>query len=68
MEPSLLALFGIFLTSILVSRNVIGAILIGIIVTSLIGMILGISPFPEGIFSMPPSIAPTFLQLDIMGL
>jgi AGZA family xanthine/uracil permease-like MFS transporter len=68
MEPStLLALFGIFLTSILVSRNVIGAILIGIIVTSLIGMILGISPFPEGICSMPPSIAPTFLQLDIMG-
>ncbi|XRP97612.1 NCS2 family permease [Methanocaldococcus sp. 16A] len=68
MEPStLLALFGIFLTSILVSRNVIGAILIGIIVTSLIGMILGISPFPEGIFSMPPSIEPTFLQLDIMG-
>ncbi|MEO2117557.1 MAG: NCS2 family permease [Methanocaldococcus sp.] len=68
MEPStLLALFGIFLTSILVSRNVIGAILIGIIVTSLIGMILGISPFPEGIFSMPPSIAPTFLKLDIIG-
>ncbi len=67
-EPSaLLALFGIFLTSILVSRNVIGAILIGIIVTSLIGMILGISPFPEGIISMPPSVEPTFLKLDIIG-
>ncbi|ACX72474.1 MAG: NCS2 family permease [Methanococci archaeon] len=68
MNPSaLLAMFGIFLTSILVSRNVIGAILLGIIITSLLGMILGISPFPDGIFSMPPSIAPTFLQLDVMG-
>ncbi len=62
-----LALFGIFLTSILVSRNVIGGILIGILITSLIGMLLGISPFPEGIISPPPSIAPTFLKLDIIG-
>ncbi|ENN96148.1 xanthine/uracil/vitamin C permease [Methanocaldococcus villosus KIN24-T80] len=65
-EP-LLSLFGIFLTSILVSRNVIGGILIGIIITSLIGMIFGISQFPSGIVSLPPSIEPTFLKLDIFG-
>ncbi|AEF96090.1 NCS2 family permease [Methanotorris igneus] len=68
LEPStLLAMFGIFLTGILLCRKVVGAILWGIIITALIGMILGISPFPEGIVSMPPSIAPTFMQLDIMG-
>jgi AGZA family xanthine/uracil permease-like MFS transporter len=68
LEPqTLLAMFGIFLTSILLCRKIIGAILWGIIITSLIGMIFGISPFPEGIVSMPPSIAPTFMQLDIMG-
>jgi AGZA family xanthine/uracil permease-like MFS transporter len=64
---TLLAMFGIFLIGILLCRKVVGAILWGIIATSLIGMIFGISPFPEGIVSMPPSIAPTFMQLDIMG-
>ncbi|WP_456472291.1 NCS2 family permease [Methanocaldococcus sp.] len=68
LSPSpLLAMFGIFLTSILVSRNVIGGILLGIIITSLLGMILGITPFPSGIVSMPPSIEPTFLKLDVLG-
>jgi AGZA family xanthine/uracil permease-like MFS transporter len=68
LEPqTLLAMFGIFLIGILLCRKVVGAILWGIIATSLIGMIFGISPFPEGIVSMPPSIAPTFMQLDIMG-
>ncbi|AEH45746.1 Xanthine/uracil/vitamin C permease [Thermodesulfatator indicus DSM 15286] len=63
----LLAFFGILLTAVLVSRNVIGGILLGIIVTSLLGMILGISPFPKGLVSAPPSISPTLLQLDIKG-
>ncbi len=68
LEPqTLLAMFGIFLIGILLCRKVVGAILWGIIATSLIGMFLGISPFPEGIVSMPPSIAPTFMQLDIIG-
>ncbi|EHP85318.1 NCS2 family permease [Methanotorris formicicus] len=68
LEPStLLAMFGIFLTGILLCRKIIGAILWGIVITALIGMILGISPFPDGIISMPPSIAPTFMQLDIIG-
>ncbi|WP_423793051.1 NCS2 family permease [Methanocaldococcus indicus] len=62
-----LAMFGILLTAILVSRNVIGGILLGIIITSLIGMILGLSPFPDGIVSLPPSIAPTFMKLDVIG-
>ncbi|WP_276207198.1 solute carrier family 23 protein, partial [Stenotrophomonas maltophilia] len=43
-----------------------GAILIGILVITVLSMLLGVSHF-QGIFSMPPSIAPTFLQLDIVG-
>jgi AGZA family xanthine/uracil permease-like MFS transporter len=68
LEPqTLLAMFGIFFIGILLCRKVVGAILWGIIATSLIGMIVGVSPFPNGIVSMPPSIAPTFMQLDVMG-
>ena len=63
----LLAFFGIFITSVLVSRNVIGGILLGILITAFLGMILGVSPFPTSIVSLPPDVSPTFLQLDIIG-
>jgi len=63
----LLAFFGIFITSVLVSRNVIGGILLGILITAFLGMILGVSPFPKSIVSLPPDVSPTFLQLDIIG-
>lgn len=68
LEPhTLLALFGLFIIAGLMCRKVIGSILWGIVLTAAIGMLLGVSPLPEGIVSMPPSIAPTFLQLDIIG-
>jgi AGZA family xanthine/uracil permease-like MFS transporter len=44
-------------------RNVIGGTLIGILVVSLIGLPLGLAKF-TGIVDFPPSLAPTFLQLD----
>jgi len=44
-------------------RNVIGATLIGILAATLIGLPLGLAEF-TGIVSAPPSLAPTFLQLD----
>src|SRR5215470_8215301 len=44
-------------------RNVIGATLIGILAVTLIGLPLGLAEF-TGIVSAPPSLAPTFLQLD----
>ncbi|MFV0299742.1 MAG: solute carrier family 23 protein, partial [Paracoccus sp. (in: a-proteobacteria)] len=43
-----------------------GAILIGILIITVLSIVLGASQF-GGIMSMPPSIAPTFLQLDLMG-
>jgi adenine/guanine/hypoxanthine permease len=61
--PAVLCLLGFVLIVALNFRNVIGATLIGILVVSLIGLPLGHAKF-AGIVDMPPSLAPTFLQLD----
>lgn len=63
-EPSvLLACFGIILTSVLLVRNVTGALLIGILVTTLAGIPLGVTNF-TGVMSVPPSMSPLVLQFD----
>ncbi len=63
---ALLALLGFFLIVILEARKVTGSVLIGILVVTAISMLTGLTPF-AGIFSAPPSLAPTFLKLDIAG-
>jgi adenine/guanine/hypoxanthine permease len=60
---AMLALAGFVLIAALAARNVIGATLIGILVVALIGIPLGLTEY-KGIVSLPPSLAPTFLQLD----
>lgn len=66
---AILTLIGICITGILMARNVRGSILIGIIVTTIIGIPMGITHI-EGIkiLSTPPSIAPTFMKFDFQGL
>lgn len=63
---ALLAILGFFIIVALAALRVTGALLIGILSTSLLGILLGVSSF-AGLLSMPPSLAPTFLQLDIKG-
>ena len=63
----LLGLVGLLLIVILEIRKIKGSILIGILATAVLGMILKLSPFPGGIVSMPPSMAPVALKLDILG-
>ncbi|MBP2172076.1 NCS2 family permease [Methanococcus voltae] len=63
----ILALFGLLLIGVLSAKRVKGAILVGILLTAFLGMILGVSPFPAGIVSMPPDVMPTFLQMDVLG-
>jgi AGZA family xanthine/uracil permease-like MFS transporter len=65
-KPVYLALFGVFLTLVLMALRVNGAILIGIIATALLGIPLGVVKY-HGILSPPPSLAPTLLKLDIVG-
>lgn len=62
--PVALAIFGFLLIAVLDARRVPGAIVIGILVTAILGTILGLADF-GGIVSAPPSVAPTFMQLDI---
>ena len=59
----LLCLLGFILIVALHARKIHGGTLIGILVVGIIGLPLGLSKF-TGIVSMPPSLAPTLLQLD----
>jgi adenine/guanine/hypoxanthine permease len=61
--PAVLCLLGFVLIVALNARNVIGGTLIGILAVSLIGLPLGLANF-GGVVSLPPSLAPTLLQLD----
>jgi AGZA family xanthine/uracil permease-like MFS transporter len=64
--PPLLALGGFFLIIALDRRGVPGAILIGILATTALGIGLGISEW-QGIASLPPDPRPTLFQLDLRG-
>lgn len=60
---ALLGAIGIVLTSVLLVKNIKGALLFGILLTTLIGIPLGVTNF-EGIFSIPPSVEPIFLKFE----
>lgn len=60
----LLALIGIVITGVLLAFKVKGALLFGIIATTIIGLPMGVTPTPEGFASLPPSLAPTFFKFD----
>ena len=64
-SPSiLLACIGIIITGILLIRKITGALLLGIIITTIIGIPMGITHI-ESIFSMPPSIEPIFCKFEL---
>jgi len=65
-SPALLSAGTLLLTAVLMARGVKGAFLIGMAAATLAALAMGLVRY-EGIFSVPPSIAPTFLQLDIPG-
>ena len=60
---ALLGLIGLIITSILVVKKVKGDLLIGIILTALIGIPFGITQI-NGFISAPPSIEPIFMQFE----
>ena len=59
----LLGVIGIVITSIMLVRNIKGALLIGILLTTLIGIPMGLTEL-SGVFSIPPSIDPIFMKLE----
>ena len=62
--PALLAIVGIIITGILMARNIKGALFIGMIVTAIIGIPFGLTPIPEQVISMPPSLSPVFMKFQ----
>ncbi|MFC4075274.1 NCS2 family permease [Salinithrix halophila] len=63
----LLTLFGLVLTLFLMIRGLKGAVFFGMIGTAVAGMVTGVVQVPDKIFDAPPSLAPTLMQMDIMG-
>ncbi|KIP87920.1 MULTISPECIES: NCS2 family permease [Pseudomonas] len=63
---ALLAILGFFLIIGMEALRITGAVLISILVVTGLSILLGVSEF-GGLVSMPPSLAPTFMQLDIAG-
>jgi len=63
----ILGLIGLIIMGGLEIKQVKGGILIGIVVTTALGMVLGYVGVPDGIMSTPPSIAPIAFKLDILG-
>lgn len=68
--PCLLGIFATLLSGVLMARNVKGALFWGIITTTLIGIPLGVTAFPDHWLpvSAPQDISPIFCQFDFSGL
>ena len=65
----ILSLIGLVITSILVSKKIKNPYLISIIMTTIIGVFIGVTKLPNfSEYQLIPSLAPTFLQLDFQGL
>jgi len=65
--PVLLSIFGLTITVILMTRGITGAILIGILLSAILGLFVGVIHYPGSIVSFPPPLSPTFLKMDIRG-
>ncbi|MBK18972.1 MAG: guanine permease [Rhodospirillaceae bacterium] len=63
----LLAVLGFIVIVALDYKKIPGAIIIGILVVAVAGMIFGLAKPPAGIVSMPPDPSPTFFALDLAG-
>jgi len=63
---TLLAILGFLLILILSIRQVVGAILIGVLAVTISGLLLGLIEF-NGIVASPPNLQPILLKLDIWG-
>lgn len=62
----LVGMSGVLIIGILLTKNIKGAILIGILVSTLIGLLLGVTVLPDqfSLMSLPPSIEPIFFKFD----
>lgn len=64
---TLISILGFLVIATCISLRIRGAILLGILTSTILGIIFGYTKI-EGIFSSPPSISATFIKLDILGV
>ena len=62
-----LALIGVIITGVLMYKDVKGALLIGIVAITLVGIPFGVTNLPSSIISAPPSLAPTAFKFVSMS-
>lgn len=62
-----LALIGLLITAVLVAKGVKGSILLGILITTVIGIPMGVTQISGSIIGKPASLAPIALKMDIKG-
>ncbi|MCZ0704306.1 AGZA family xanthine/uracil permease-like MFS transporter [Natronobacillus azotifigens] len=60
--PTLLAIFGLIVTVILITLKIHGGIFYGMVITSIVGIIFGLIDMPTAIVSGAPDLSPTFGQ------
>jgi AGZA family xanthine/uracil permease-like MFS transporter len=62
----LVGLAGVLVIGVLLTKKIKGAILIGILVSTVIGLFVGVTIIPENfsVVSLPPSIEPIFFKFD----
>ena len=60
----LLAIIGILITGALLVKNVKGALFLGMLITAIIGIPLGVTPLPTAVVSAPPSISSVFMKFE----
>ncbi|RLV59585.1 NCS2 family permease [Parashewanella curva] len=65
--PAVMAALGFFLIVALVQRGLNSAVFLSILTVTIIGLIAGHVQY-QGIVSMPPSLMPTFMQMDLAGV
>lgn len=63
----ILGFVGLFFVILFWAWKVKGAFIIAVFTTSVIAWVFGIAPYPKEFISLPASISPIFLELDIMG-
>ena len=64
--PAVFTLVGVLTIGVLLQREVTGAIFIGMLVVSLLGIPFGLVEF-SGVISSPPDLTPTLLKMDLTG-
>ena len=64
----ILSMTGFFVTLVLYTKRVKGAILWGICIVTVVAVIVGATPVPNGIVSLPPSISPIFFKMDFSSI